>query len=247
MDVVHGGSHRQLAVGHVQEVVPPQQLTESFPGGDVSGGVLGVAVSHPMGEGHRPIGGHGEDPDQLLEVGPVVLGKAVRSHDGRLATPRLPGGLSEGAVQAHAGGVVVELGTVHLELPDRSQHQFVEQGGPVRVEEAGQGSPDPVVIEQLDITWPQSEGGGVVAGGPLSQCVHRLVVEADVANDHPQSPCWGEPGTGVTTSDRGVQPLIEGKAVAEVVDQRQGIEHLGVKVEASTLGDAVPSGHAYMV
>jgi hypothetical protein len=104
----------------------------------------------------------------------VVLGEAVGSRHGRLATPRSPGDLSEGAAQAHAGGVVVKLGAVHLELPDRSQHQLVEQGGAVRVEEAVQCSPDPVVVEQFDITWPQPEGGRVVAGRPLSQGVHRL-------------------------------------------------------------------------
>ena len=85
-----------------------------------------------------------------------------------------------------------------------------------------------------------------MASRPLPQCVHRLVVEAAVADDHSQSSRWGEAGTDVAASDGGVEPLIETQTRAEVVDQRQGIEHLGMKVEASAPGVAVASGHSYL-
>ncbi len=48
-----------------------------------------------MGQGHRTIAGRGENPDQMFEVGAVVLGEAMRSHNGGLAPARLAVALAQ--------------------------------------------------------------------------------------------------------------------------------------------------------
>ncbi|MDA8329776.1 MAG: hypothetical protein M0027_00930 [Candidatus Dormibacteraeota bacterium] len=122
----------------------------------------------------------------------------------------------------------MELGAVHLELHDRPQLQLVGRGGPVGVEVECECPPHPVVVEQLHITRLVLQGGRVVARRPLTQ--RRLVVKADVANGHPQGPRRRESGARATPSDGGLQPFAEGQAVAEVVDNRQSVEHLSVEV-----------------
>jgi hypothetical protein len=72
-DVIHGLAAGQLAVRHVEEVSSPDQGHQALPCGDVDGVVRGVAVGHPLGDGHGAIGRDGEDPHQLAEVGAMVL------------------------------------------------------------------------------------------------------------------------------------------------------------------------------
>src|SRR6266508_5228800 len=72
IDVGHRVGRGELAVGHVQEVGPAEQGDELVPGGQVGDVVVGVARLDPVGDRHRPVGGDGEDPHQLAQVGAVV-------------------------------------------------------------------------------------------------------------------------------------------------------------------------------
>jgi hypothetical protein len=90
-DVVHGGAVGQLVVGHVEELGPAKQVTQPVPGGDVGRVVGGVAIGGPVADRHRPVTGDGEDPHQLLEVGPVILGVATHQSRGALAAAEAPG------------------------------------------------------------------------------------------------------------------------------------------------------------
>jgi hypothetical protein len=74
VDVFHGIACRQLLVGDVEEVGAAEHRHQLVPGGDVGGGVLGVAIRQPVGDRHRPVRARGQDPHQLLQVRPVVLG-----------------------------------------------------------------------------------------------------------------------------------------------------------------------------
>jgi hypothetical protein len=113
----------QLAVGHVQEVGPADQCHQPVPGVDVGDVVVGVAVHGPVGDRHRPIRGHRQDPHQLLQVRPVILAMAMRDRGGGLAPARASVRRRVGARELDRRRVVVQLGDVKAEAVDRAQHQ----------------------------------------------------------------------------------------------------------------------------
>ena len=83
MDVGHVLGGGQLAVGDVEEVAAAGQLAEQVPGGAVGAVVGGVAALDPELHRHGAVAGDGEDVEQLLEVGAVVL--VVAPGDGQPA------------------------------------------------------------------------------------------------------------------------------------------------------------------
>jgi hypothetical protein len=153
-DVVHGGPVGELGVGDVEEVGPADQGPQLVPGGDVGAVVVGVAVLGPKRDRDGPISGHGQDPQQLLQVRPVVLVVSVGDRRGLLAAPGVARGAAVGAGEGDRGRVVVQLGELDVELAHRGQHDTGDQAGPIGVEEPVQHAPHPVVVQ-----------GGRVAGG----------------------------------------------------------------------------------
>ncbi len=53
----------------------------------------------------------------------------------------------------------MELLEIHLELADCPDHALREQGGPVRVEQAIQGAPDPVIVQAGPLVGRQPQLG----------------------------------------------------------------------------------------
>ena len=146
-DVAHRLARAQLGVCDVEEVGAAQQRHQPVPGRDVGGVVGGVAVGEPVGDGHRPVGGHGQDPHQLLEVGAVVLGVPESDLRGGFAPARGPVGVPVDPGHGDRGGVVVQFGGVDVELGDHPEDQLGEQAGPVGVEQPLQCPAHPVVVD----------------------------------------------------------------------------------------------------
>ncbi len=73
MDIGHIFGGGQLAVGHVKEIVAASQLAEQIPGGAVRAVVGSVATLDSELNGHGTVTRHGEDIEELLEVGAMVL------------------------------------------------------------------------------------------------------------------------------------------------------------------------------
>src|SRR5439155_25315003 len=85
MDVGHVLGGGQLAVGDVEEVAAAGQLTEDLPGADMGAVVGGVAALDAEVHRHGAVARDGEDVEQLLEVGAMVLVVAVsRSEERRV-------------------------------------------------------------------------------------------------------------------------------------------------------------------
>jgi hypothetical protein len=137
-----------IASRDVEEVDPPQHRHQLIPGRDVGGVVGGVAVGEPVGDRDRPVGGHREDPHQLLEVGAVVLGVPEGDHRGGFAAARSAGRVSVDPGHADRGGVVVQLGRVYPELGDHLEHELGEQAGPVGVEQPLQRPTHPIIVDR---------------------------------------------------------------------------------------------------
>jgi hypothetical protein len=87
-DVPHRLFGAQLGVGDIDEPGVSDEIDEPVPRGDVGEAVLRVARRAPVRERDRPVGRHREDPQQLLEVGTMVLVVAVGDLRDRLAAAR---------------------------------------------------------------------------------------------------------------------------------------------------------------
>ena len=155
----------ELAVGHVQKVRPPGELSQHFPGLDVRSGVAGVAIQGPVVDGDGTVGGHAQDEQKLLEVGTVILVVTVGDQDRRLSANLSAVGCLVVARQGEGGGVVMQLVQVDVELSNRPQDKFRQEGRAVGVEEAVQGSAHPIVVEQgcAPPSNPMSDGSARAA------------------------------------------------------------------------------------
>jgi hypothetical protein len=127
VDVAHLLARAQLAVGDVEKVGAADDRPQLLPGGDVRGVIVGVAVGQAVRDRDRPVGRDGQDPQQLLEIGAVVLVVTMSRGCGRLARARMTVGATVGAGQRDRRRVVVQLGAVDAELGDHTEHQLREQ------------------------------------------------------------------------------------------------------------------------
>src|ERR1017187_7323335 len=84
-DIVHVLDRYQLAVGHVEKVAASGDLAEQVPGGAVGTVVGDIAVGGAVVDRHTAVVGNGEDIDQVLQVGSMVL---VVAPGGRQRTRR---------------------------------------------------------------------------------------------------------------------------------------------------------------
>jgi hypothetical protein len=221
VDVTHRVAGAQFRVGHVEELPPAQHLHQRVPGRDVGRVVAGVAVGEPVGHRHRPVGRYGQDPHQLLQVGPVVL-RVAEGHRWRGFAPtrRAVRGLVL-AVHGHRGGVVVHLRGVHAELADHADDQVGEQAGPVRVEQRHQRPPDPVVVEPPGVPTRQAEQPRRVGGSPFSQPVQRCPTDQQVDHQQPDRRRRGQLEPAVRLRQPPLQCRVQADPVQEVVDHRQ--------------------------
>jgi hypothetical protein len=209
--------------------------------GDV---VAGVAGLDPVGDRHGPVGGHGQDPQQLLEVGPVVLGVAKGDRRGGLAAPPPPIGGRVDAGELDRGGVVVQPRDVDAEAVHRVQHQPGRQAGPVGVEQPRQHPPDPVVVEQPHLALVQAEQGRVERCRPLLQRIHGLAVEYQVAHHHhPDGRGRRQLQPRVLVRHEAFQQPLQAQPVQEVVDDRQRPQHPGVQLERALVHPGLLRAH----
>src|SRR3974377_1804305 len=128
-----------------EEVAAAGELAEQLPGALMGAVVGGVAALDAELHGHGAVAGDGEDVEQLLEVGAVVLVVAVG--DGQAESPA-QGAFAAGAlvvaVEGDGGGVVVQLVQVDAELADGVGDDGQGERGDVSVEEAVEGAADAV-------------------------------------------------------------------------------------------------------
>ncbi len=230
-DVGHRLTVGELGVGHVEEVGPPEQLDEGVPGGDVGGVVVGGAALDAVGDRHRPVGGDGEDPHQLLEIGAVVLVVAEGDRRGRLAAPDSPGRRAVGAREGDRRRVVVQLGAVDLELGDGPQHERRHEARAIGVEQAKQGSADPVVVQQGRLAGAEPEHRRAEGSRPLAERVDGLSVEHQVAHHDPEGDGRRQLHAAILVGHVALEELGHRETPQEVVDDRHGAQQLGAKLE----------------
>ena len=231
MDVAHRVGRAQLGVGDVEEVDPPEQAHQFVPGGDVGEVVGGVAVAAAVGDRDRPVRGHGEDEQQLLEVGAEVLVVAVADRRGRFAAAPVPVRVRVRAGHGDGGGVVVQLADVDAEAADDAEHRLGEQACPVGVEEPVEHAAHPVVVERCDVVARQPEHPRLVRRGPFAQRVDRAVGQEQIAYHHADHGRRGQAQPGVVVRQVARQQRRQADAVEEGIDHRQAAEQLTTQGE----------------
>jgi hypothetical protein len=120
VDVIHVLARAQFGIGDIEKIWAPGHNPQRLPSLDVGSGVAGIAIGAAEGHRYIAVGGHGENQQQLLEIGAVVLRVSV-SDRRRRPSANLPARRrSVASVEAHRGTVVVKLIEVNAEaLADR--------------------------------------------------------------------------------------------------------------------------------
>ena len=209
MDVGHVLGGGELAVGDVEEVAAAGQLAEELPGVDMGAVVGGVAALDAEVHRHGAVARDGEDVEELLEVGAVVLVVAVGDGQAELPPqgPLAVGGLVV-AVEGDGGGVVVQLVEIDGELADRVGHDGEGERGDVGVEEAVEAAADAVVVERGELRRGQSQQSGAVPRGPLADAVEGLARDQEVLEQDQEGGRGGDAGPSSPrgADDRGGTP-----------------------------------------
>ena len=216
--MIHVLARAQFAVGHVEEVGAPGDGAQRIPGLDVGARVVDVAVGAAKGHGHMAVGGHGENEQQLLEIGAMGLGVPVG--DGRRGTPSdcSPRGGTEAAAKADRGAVVVQLVEAQAEALCDRHDDLGQQRCAVGIEESIQSAPEPVIAEALHLLGIDAEHA---AGKPmhgLVLAVDGFALDDERAQQHAQSASMrdGAPGIG---GDMPAQQVFQADALDEVIDK----------------------------
>ena len=77
VDMQHVVKAAQLAVGHIQEVIPADYGAQCIPGVDVRVRIIRVAVSTAKQDRDAAIDAGGQDEEKLLEIRAMILGEPV--------------------------------------------------------------------------------------------------------------------------------------------------------------------------
>ena len=195
VDVGHVLGGGQLAIRDVEEVVSPGQLAEQIPGGDVGPVIGGVATLDPEVHRHGTVAADGEDVEQLLEVGAVILVVAPGDREAELSPQRaLPVGVLIVPVKRHGRGVVVQFIERDVELADGVGRDVESQGRDVGVEEAVEGTPNAIIVERGELLVGQAKPVSVVPRGPLANTVKGLARDEQVSQEQEQGRGGGDAG-----------------------------------------------------
>ncbi len=234
VDVLEGLARAELAVGDIEEVRRAHQRAEHLPGLAVGGAVLRIAIGHLDVDGHGAVGAHRKDPEELFEIGPVVLVVAER-HDQRGPAPdQAAAGLGVLAVERQARRVVVQLLQRDLELLDHVDHHGGHQGGRVGVEEPIQGPSDAIVVEKGDLLGAQPQEGGGPPARPFAEPVERHAGQNEVAREDAEGRTRGQLRAGVGGRELPLEEVVEPEALQDVVHEGQAAE--GVRDEREAAG-----------
>src|ERR1700756_4877370 len=77
IDVIHVLARTQLGIGDIEEVCPARHGAQRVPGLNVGAGVAGIAIATAERDGDIAVGVRGQNEQELLEIGTVLLGVTV--------------------------------------------------------------------------------------------------------------------------------------------------------------------------
>jgi len=125
----------------------------------------------------------------------------------------------------------VQFGAVDAEAGHGVEHETAEKARAIRLEEALQGPPDAVVVDEGDLVGLEPEERRIMTGRPIVHRVQRLMRERQVAHHHADGLGRRQAHPAVCARQVFLEQLRHREAIQEVVHHRQGAEHLCVQSE----------------
>ena len=108
LDVTHLGPGAKLGISDIEEGGAAGDGAQKIPRGDVGLVVGCVVVERLVVDGHSSVGRHGERPEQLLEVGPMILIVAKGDAQSGFLTHAASVGLTVLSLEADRGRIIME-------------------------------------------------------------------------------------------------------------------------------------------
>jgi len=115
--------------------------------------------------------------------------------------------LPVGAGEGHRRRVVVQLAELDVEGANHAQLRLGDEGCPIRVEQAIEHPPNPIVVYRLCVAHSEPEQFRLEGSGPLTDARKRLVRDGDVGYQHRDDDCWVETEPCVVVRQIGVERL----------------------------------------
>jgi hypothetical protein len=174
------------------------------------------------------IGRYRQNKEELLEVGPVIFVVPVGGPKSRLPLEEMALSLSVFACEGQGGRVVVKLIHVDLEIPQSPQDEFGHEGSAIGGKETVQGAADTVIIEQIGLTWLETQQRRLHLTSPFDVCVDGLaVVKGDVPEKDTE--CQGVVETATFGKRLGKEP-VEAETIQDGIEERQAGKAVGFQV-----------------
>jgi len=204
----------------------------------VGGAVFRIAIGHLDVDGHGTVGTHREDPQELFEIGAVVLVVAERDDQRGSAPDQATRGVRVFAVEGQARRVVVQLLERDLELLNHVDHEGGQQRARVGVEQPIQGPAHAIVVEQGDLLREQPQERGDPAARPFAQAVERGAGQDEVAREDAEGGARRQLRPGIGRGQMPLEEVVESEAPQDVVHEGETTE--GVRDEREAAGLSHP-------
>ena len=182
-DELHVSTAGQFGVTHVPEVRVAHELTQVLPGFLMHFIIRGVARVEMEMDGGRVIGTNDKRPNELFEIGAVVL--VVAKGDVRCRIVRR--GTRTVTKEGNGRGVLVELRHINVKGADDMQDDGGKQGSLRSLEQEIEVTANAIVVEERKIGGLQAKAARDKGAKPLGNGIQRLTRQEDVANENEEN------------------------------------------------------------
>jgi len=152
--------------------------------------------------------------------------------DGQPGLPPAAGLLSGVGVvagESHGGRVIVQFIQLDLEFLDRMSGDGQGEGTAVAAEELVEGASEAIIIEGGDLLGFESQGGGIVASGPVGGAREGFAGEEEVFEQDDQGLRRGDARAAILGGQVVAEEVFQSQAHEQTIEDRQQSELVGVE------------------
>ena len=130
----------------------------------------------------------------------------------------------------------MQLVELDLEFLDGMSGDDQGEGTTVAAEELVQGASETIIIECGDLLRVESQGGGVVASGPVGHAIEGIAAEEEVLEQDHQGLRRGDARTAILRGQVVAEEVFQSQAHEQSIEDRQQSELVGVESPPSGPG-----------
>jgi hypothetical protein len=186
---------------------------------------------------HAAVGGDGENEQQLLQIGTVVLVVAEGDRQrGTAEGPLLAVGTGVRPANGNRGGIVVQLVQRDAELLDHVGRHGQDQRGHIGLEQPVQGPSYAVIVEPVDLLRRQVQDVGRVVRGPFAHAIDRPSRDEQIAEQDQEGLDRRELGAAIFGRQGGAEEFRQARPPQKSIEDRQGPDGLRAEAQSSLAG-----------